>query len=724
MDNNKNLLEVHDTFSKLSKNGIDAVLTATGALLLDHAHSSLTQSEARYRHLVNRMEALVLELTPAGNITYINGAITLITGFPADEWVNDNWFDLLLPMQKSTSYDLLRQQFLFNGELDGFKTSIKTLNGRPKIISWNSAHVHRADGQVERLFFFGTDITERESIEEKLRIAAIAFESQSGMLVTDANGLILQVNKAFTKITGYSSDDVFGKKSSLLKSDRQDQQFYETMWEAIRRNGFWEGEIWNRRKSGEVYPEWLSINAVKADDGNITHYIGTFSDITLNKAAEAEIKHLAYYDPLTALPNRRLLQDRLSQALSSTSRTKLYGAIFFIDLDNFKTLNDTRGHDVGDLLLIHVAKCLRESVREGDTVARQGGDEFVVLLKDLCREKDAAVALAKTLADKLRAAIDHPCILNGIEYHCKFSIGISLFNEEDTVEELLKHADLALYQAKNAGRNTLRFFNPFMQETLEKRIVLESDLRQALACRQLQLHYQPQVDLERRIIGVEALLRWQHPTRGFVQPDDFIGLAEETGLILPLGLWVLETACAQIKAWQNDLQFGNLQVAVNVSARQFRHPDFVNQVLHILKSSGALPTRLKLELTESVVLTDIDNTIEKMLAIKRVGVSLSMDDFGTGFSSLSYLARLPIDQLKIDRSFVHNIPGGKNDETITRAIITLGQGLSIDVVAEGVETEVQRGFLESHGCKTFQGFLFGKAMPNDGIEQLVKVHGR
>ena len=375
---------------------------------------------------------------------------------------------------------------------------------------------------------------------------------------------------------------------------------------------------------------------------------------------------------------------------------------------------------MGDLLLVDVAQRLRVTVREKDTVARQGGDEFVVLMEDLGKTATEAVVLAAQLGDKLRVALDAPFNLNGYEYHCKTSIGVGLFYALDSVEELFKRADLALHQAKTSGRDKLRFFDPAMQDALEQRSILEAALHKVVTLKQLQLYYQPQLDTEHRVVGVEALVRWLHPQRGLVPPDDFIPLAEDTGLILPIGRWVLETACAQIKTWESDTLTSGLQIAVNVSARQFRQPDFVAQVRSVLASSGANPAGLKLELTESMMLEDMKDTIAKMRAIKQFGVHFSMDDFGTGYSSLSYLAQLPLDQLKIDKSFVRNLPGVKNDETIAHAIVTMGLGLNLNVIAEGVETENQREFLESLGCHEYQGYLFSRPLPLSELEAFLK----
>jgi predicted signal transduction protein with EAL and GGDEF domain len=370
--------------------------------------------------------------------------------------------------------------------------------------------------------------------------------------------------------------------------------------------------------------------------------------------------------------------------------------------------------------MVEVAKRLRSGVREGDTVARQGGDEFVVLVEDLDLDANEAATLSKNLGEKLREAIDCPFNLNGYEYHGKVSIGVGLFNHQDTVEELFKRADLALYHAKNAGRNTLRFFDPAMQSALDLRSAMESELRQALQRKELLLHYQPQIDSGGRVVGAEALLRWQHPQRGLVPPNDFIPLAEDTGLIIPIGLWVMEMACTLLKARACDARNAALDIAVNVSARQFRQADFVAQVQGVLEASGANPACLKLELTESLVLEDVKDSIEKMQAIKRLGVKFAMDDFGTGYSSLAYLAQLPLDQIKIDQSFVHKLPGNRNEETIARTIIAMGRGLEMDVIAEGVETQAQHNFLDNCGCHAYQGYLFSRPLPLDEFEDFVK----
>lgn len=467
-------------------------------------------------------------------------------------------------------------------------------------------------------------------------------------------------------------------------------------------------------------------NVITADElrlleelaGDLAFGIVTQRTRAERKAAEKQIEHLAFYDSLTELPNRRLLMDRLQQAMASRSRNR--GALLFIDLDNFKILNDTCGHDVGDQLLIEVAQRLHTCVRTGDTISRLGGDEFIVMLKDLSESSSEAAAQATVIGEKILEELNRPYTIAGVEHHSTPSIGATLFvNHDSSVEELLKQADIAMYQAKSAGRNTLRFFDPGMQATIAARANLEAALRQSIQEGQFVLHYQAQVDRQRNIVGAEVLLRWQHPSQGMVAPAHFIPLAEETGLILPIGQWVLTEACVRLAAWSNDPGRRTLTLAVNVSARQFRQSDFVDSVRRVLAITGAPAARLKLELTESVVLDNIEDAIRKMHALKELGVGFSMDDFGTGYSSLSYLTQLPLDQLKIDQSFVRNLPDSHNDAVVAQAIITLAQSLCLAVVAEGVETEAQRQFLDQHGCPIFQGYLFSKPVTLASFEALI-----
>ncbi|MFZ2853455.1 MAG: EAL domain-containing protein, partial [Rhodocyclaceae bacterium] len=648
-------------------------------------------------------------------IVSINPAFTRISGYTAAEAIGRPASLLQSGRHDESFYQALWYQLKTHGSWSG-EIWNRARNGRiyPEWLSISTSR--NADGEVLNYVGVFSDITERKRIESDLRIAATAFEAQEGMFVTDAKGVILRVNLGFSEITGYTAEEAVGKTPNLLRSGRHDASFYAAMRQSVEQTGAWQGEIWNRRKNGEIFPEWLTITAVKDGEGKVTHHVSTLTDITQRKATENEIKHLAFYDPLTRLPNRRLLLDRLQHALSSSARNERAGALLFIDLDNFKTLNDTLGHDKGDLLLQGVAERLLASVRDGDTVARLGGDEFVVMLEGLSAEEEEAAAQTETIGEKILAALNQTYDLAGHEYHSSPSIGITLFSgHESSIEELLKRADLAMYQSKAAGRNTMHFFDPEMQSIVNTRAVLETDLREAVRDKQFVLYYQPQVDGSGKPTGAEALVRWQHPTRGLVLPTEFIPLAEETGLILPLGHWVLETACHQLAAWAHDPATAPLCISFNVSAAQYRQTDFVAQVLKVLADTDANPQRLKLELTESLLLDNVEDMITKMSALKAHGVSFSLDDFGTGYSSLSYLKRLPIDQLKIDQSFVHDLLSNPNDAMIARTIVALAESLGLSVIAEGVETEAQRNCLAAQGCCNYQGYFFGRPAPAETL---------
>jgi diguanylate cyclase (GGDEF)-like protein/PAS domain S-box-containing protein len=628
-------------------------------------------------------------------------------------------FTRLILKEDQDIFYLLRKQLVADESAKACELRMTRPDGTQFWARIEAILVHNEIGEpVLRIVL--SDISALKQIEEELRVAAIAFESQRGMMVSNTDGIIIKVNQAFTTLTGYSAEEAIGKTPHLLSSGRHSKTFYQAMWSTLQSTGYWQGEIWNRRKNGKIYAEWLTISQVCAPDGHISHYVGTFSDITANEDAAAEIHRLAYYDPLTNLPNRRLLEDRLSQALVSASRNRLHGAILFLDLDNFKLINDTRGHAVGDQLLLEVARRLHQVVRKGDTVARLGGDEFVVILEDLSTDMQQATVLIEQIGEKILVELSRPYLFEGYEFHCSASIGAGVYCEQEkTSEELLRHADIAMYQSKKAGRNTLRFFDPAMQAAVSTRAALEKDLRHALEQSQLLLFFQSQVYHNGAIIGAEVLLRWLHPERGLVSPLDFIPLAEDTGLILPIGQWVLDTACCQLKLWETHAGARHLQLAVNVSARQFRQPGFVEQVLQTIARHAINPILLKLELTETLVLDNVDDTIAKMIQLKESGVRFSMDDFGTGFSSLAYLTRLPLDQLKIDQSFVRNMGVKPRDAIIVQTIIGMANNLGMEVIAEGVETEAQRAFLEEHGCPSCQGYLFSKPVPIEQFEILL-----
>jgi len=551
-----------------------------------------------------------------------------------------------------------------------------------------------------------------KALSESQSVAAAAFESSDGIAITDATCRILRVNRAFSQITGYSAEEAVGRNANLLKSGHHDAAFYAAMWQSLAVRGTWSGEIWNRRKDGEIQPHWLSIAAVKDEQGEVTHYVSNLTDITQRKEAEEAIRSLAFYDSLTHLPNRRLLLDRLEHALAASARSRQKGALLFLDLDDFKTLNDTLGHNVGDQLLAQVAERLRNQVREADTVARLGGDEFVVLLEGLSANAENAASEIKKIGEGLLKRLEQPYDLSAHEHRCTVSIGAALFGEDrQSIDELMRRADIAMYKAKAEGHNTMRFFDQDLEAAVVAHASLEKDLRHGVSNGELLLYYQPQVDNRGCTVGAEALVRWQHPVRGLVSPAEFIPLAEETGIILPLGRWVMEAACAQIAAWADDKETAHLTLAVNVSARQFQQPGFVEEVLSVLAHTRANPHKLKLELTESVLLSHFESIIGTMAALNAQGIVFSLDDFGTGYSSLSYLQRLPFRQLKIDQSFVRGLLTDANCSAIAYSTVVLAQSLRLDVIAEGVETREQLEQLKSFGCKAFQGYYFGRPVP-------------
>lgn len=574
-----------------------------------------------------------------------------------------------------------------------------------------------ADGRLQSVV---RDITERKRAEEELRIAAATFESHEAILITDEHSNIIRVNQAFTEITGYLPGEVLGRNPRIMSSGRHDRDFYIDMWQRLLHEGRWAGEIWDRRKNGHLYPKWMTITAIRNERHEVTQYVAIFSDITARKQAEEEIRNLAFYDALTKLPNRRLFLDRFNAALPASARRNNYGATLFIDLDRFKTLNDTLGHECGDLLLKEVGSRIKSCVREMDTVARFGGDEFVVLLESVSEDRDDASRKVALVAEKIREALARPYMLKEHEHHSSPSIGICLFQgNKESVDILLEHADMAMYQAKQAGRNTVRFFDPVMQQNVAAHDALENDLHHAIALKQLQLHYQIQVDNENRPLGAEVLLRWVHPERGTVMPGQFIPVAEESSLIIDIGNWVLQTVCQQLAQWSKDDKTRHLTLTVNISAKQFSQPDFVDLVADTLDRNQADPSRLKMELSEKLVLSDIDGTMAKIDALKALGVRLAIDNFSTVYSSLSYLKQLSSDQLKIHQDFVQGITQGGNDAQLVQTIIDLAKSLDMNIFAEGVETEAQRAFLQRHDCTAYQGYLFSKPVSLEAFEDLL-----
>lgn len=556
---------------------------------------------------------------------------------------------------------------------------------------------------------------------ERVRLRTLVETIPDLVWLKDPEGVYLACNPMFERFYGKPEGGIVGKTDYDFSPRELADFFREHDRNAIAAGKPTMNEEWLTFAADGYRGLFETIKTPMRDvDGKLYGVLGIARDITRRKAAEDEIRHLAFYDSLTELPNRRLLLDRLQHALSTCGRHGRKGALLFIDLDNFKLLNDASGHDKGDLLLREVAQRLRQCCRASDTVARFGGDEFVVLLEGLAERIGEAATLAEHVGEKVLASLSRIYDLAGIEYHTTSSVGVTLFGEGRlSADDLLRQADMAMYKAKDAGRNALCFFDSNMQDKVRARTELEADLRQALRQDEFVLHYQPQVDDSGRVTGVEALVRWQHAQRGLVSPADFIPLAEESGLIMRIGYWVLQTACAQLRQWSQCPGLANLSIAVNVSARQFRSPHFVDELQGLLQETGADASKLKLELTESMLLDNVEDTIDKMILLQEIGVAFALDDFGTGYSSLFYLKRLPICQLKIDRSFVRDVLTEPQDAAIAHAIVVLGQSLSLRVIAEGVETVAQRDFLASIGCHAYQGYLFSKPLPVEQLEQFV-----
>jgi len=561
---------------------------------------------------------------------------------------------------------------------------------------------------------------ERKVGEAQHRLWSMVFASgNEAILITDHDNNILAVNAAFTRFTGYTEEEVFGKNPRILSSGREPREFYKAMWQQIKESGTWSGEVVDRRKDGSVYPKWLNINVVRDATGMVTNYVGTFLDITERKQQEERYIHLANHDALTGLPNRYRLLDRLQSAINLSQRTNQSICVLFLDLDNFKWVNDSLGHDSGDKLLMTVSTRLKDTVRASDTVARLGGDEFIVVLAQLDSDLDIS-----QVASKIIEAVSQPLDLNGHEFQVTTSIGISMYPiDGDDAATLLKNADTAMYTAKSAGKNQFRYFDTTMNSSAMDRMELEQDLRHALKRNELELYYQPKhCVVSNSICGAEALIRWHHPRLGLVPPDRFIPLAEESSLIISIGEWVLRNACMQLVAWQKEGLKPRL-ISVNLSAIQLESDFFVESVEHIFDETGVQTKYIEFELTESVVLRNPEHSLVLLHRLQQLGIRLALDDFGTGYSSLSYLRRLPIDTLKIDRSFVEGLPEGANESQIVRMIIALAKSIHIEVVAEGVETSAQRDFLIDLGCEFLQGYLFAKPLPADEFRSLIAAPG-
>ena len=678
---------------------------------------ALQATENKLSLILDSVDSLVYIKDGDFRYRYVNEAMCRMLDMRADDILGKDDFSLFEPelAAKLRAHDL---QAMAETRPQVFEESIEMAGAERTYLSTKMA-LALGDGAAHSLCGISSDITSRKRMEESTRIAATVFESHEGMLVLDGTRAVIDANAAFCAMSGYRLDELVGALELPFQLAEGGGELDAAFWNTLAVEQKWHGDAFGRRKDGTVCPVLLSISAVLDEAGHVANYVCTASDITELKQIQARNQHLAYYDDLTGLPNRRLLFERIQSCLAASRNETQMGALLFLDLDDFKDLNDTRGHSAGDELLRQVAHRVTSCVRNGDTVARVGGDEFVVMLDAIGTDEDEARVHAEVLAEKVLAAVAAPYVIDSLPHHASCSIGVTLCAHRDEgLDTLMKRGDLAMYQAKTDGRNLVRLFEPWMEQAVARRIQLVAELRHALDADQFEMYYQPQV-ADGHIVGAEALLRWCHPERGLVGPAEFIGVAESTDLILPIGAWVLRAACRQLARWATVPHGAHLAVAVNISIRQLMEDNFVRDTLAVIADTGADPRCLKLEITESMVIERVEETIAKMEALRRHGIRFLLDDFGTGYSSLAYLKRLPLEQLKIDRSFVRDILVDPNDASIARSVVALAQALGLSIIAEGVETMAQRDKLVELGCHRFQGYLYGRPMPAQEFENMV-----
>ncbi|MDB5771186.1 MAG: hypothetical protein JWM42_1560 [Burkholderia sp.] len=704
-------------------------LGAIQSIIAVESAERLRESEERFKIIAKATTDAIWDWDLISGTLWWNENIHVLFGFSSTEIEADIewWINRIHPEDKERIFSGIQAAIDGDDENWSDEYRFQRNDGTHAHILDRGFIIRGSDGKAVRVVGAMVDLSEQKKAEEErqksdARIrdqAALLDQARDAIVVRGLDGKILYWNKGAERLHGWTPEEAVG--SSISDIPYGDPEQLRVATKVVLAKGDFFGQIDERHRDGTPLVVENHWTLVSDPDGRPKSIFCIKTDITQRIAAEREVHHLAFYDALTGLPNRSLLTDRLQHALLEAARIGQKGAVLLIDLDNFKTLNDTSGHDKGDLLLRQVARRLTATVHESDTVARFGGDEYVVMLTHLGEGLEQANARASAIAGKILGAFHLPFSLHGYEhYNATPSIGVTLFGGgKETVDDLLKRADIAMYQAKAAGRNSVCFFDPAMQAAVAARMELDADLRKALQDKQFFLQYQPQADFDENIIGAEALVRWLHPARGMVSPAEFIPLAEETGLILPLGEWVLNSACEKLSSWATRPNTVNLTMAVNVSASQFRQLDFAEQVMATLERTGADPAMLKLELTESVLVNNVDDTIDKMTRLKAVGVGFSLDDFGTGYSSLSYLKRLPLDQLKIDRSFVRDVLTDPNDAAIARTVVALGKTLGLAVLAEGVEAEAQRDFLAMQGCAAYQGYLFSHPLPCEQFDDFI-----
>jgi len=676
------------------------------------AEASLLESEHRLTRVIDGSDQGFWDWNLRTNTFTVSPRFETMLGYqPGETAIKvENWASYVHPDDLEKAWASIKRHLAGESPVHEMELRCREKSGKWRWILTCGRIVERdADGKPAMMSGTHTDISERKKAERELRQAAAVFENtQEGVMITDSRARIQSVNRAFTHITGYSLEEIRGRTPALLRSGRHDDAYFDEIRASLANSGYWQGELWNRRKNGETYPQLTTINIVREDAGTALHYVTVFTDVSAIKASQEHLEFVAQHDPLTGLPNRVMLFSRLEHAMSVARRERKGIALLLIDLDRFKDINDSYGHLAGDQLLQQVAETLQGRLRGADTLARLGGDEFAILIEEISRPDDAG-----RVAEDILAVLEEPWrLINGKDVHVSASIGIALHpGPSSTPEELLQQADAAMYRAKKEGRSRFQYFSEDLTHNARERLDLESRLHRAIEDDELEVYFQPQIDIRRgKVIGAEALVRWPSPDGCLITPDRFIPLAEETGLILPLGQWVLDTVCVTLAEWADRPEMADLTIAVNVSARQFHHPDFVDHVFSTLARTLANPERLKLELTESMLVENVQEVIERMRALKDRGISFSLDDFGTGYSSLSYLKLLPLEQLKIDQSFVRDILVDPNDAAIAKTIIALAESLGL-----------QSDFLARAGCHAYQGYFFSRPLPVQEFENRVRA---
>jgi diguanylate cyclase (GGDEF)-like protein/PAS domain S-box-containing protein len=715
--NEKEIIEIDNNIFQLSVINTKILDNSIIKLLftnISEIANTNIQIENNFKLLYEQMPYPYQSLNHLGEIVNVNNKWLEMTGYSKDEVLNQRFIKFTYETHETLKG--LFSIFLKEKSINDERIKIKKKNGEILIASF-TGKISNVNGTIKTHCVF-KDITLEEKIQKKLKLSDIVFENTTeGIIITNEKAEIISVNNAFSKITGYEFEEVKNKNPRILKSGKHDKDFYKNLWENLLKENSYKCEIWNRKKNGEIYPEWLNISVVKDKDGNILNYVALFSDISKIKDSSAKIEFLAHHDPLTNLPNRLLLKARLNKSIEKANELQQRLAIFFIDIDNFKIINDTYGHSIGDNIINLVANRLSRNIRKNDTISRIGGDEFIIVIEDILEIKDI-----ESIAKKILNDFEEPIKMEEYLFEVTISIGISVFpNNGLDVEDLIKHADTAMYSAKNGGKNQFQFYRNEMTSEIFEKIIMKQELNDAIKNNEFEVYYQPQIDLKtNKIIGAEALVRWNHKNLGVVYPSDFIYHAEETKLIIPIGEFVLREACYFMKKL-NDLKIlDNGTIAVNISSIQIKHGELLKKIIHELKISNLDPANLEIELTESYIMENVEESIFILNELKNLGVKLAVDDFGTGYSSLSYLKLFPIDKLKIDKSFSASLPNDKKDVAITRSIIALSKGLEIKVIAEGVETLEQKEFLEKEGCDQLQGWFYSKALKEKDFIELVK----